>query len=104
MDSKWKPDWGPSKFSKSVKNSGATAIAARDFLVAYNINLNTTSTRRANAIAFDIRTEMVSLEEFNDTRKNIIKNIDILGREINHRDLSISIYDDYSVEKKYVIK
>ena len=35
--------------------SGATAIGARDFLVAYNVNLNTTSTRRANAIAFDVR-------------------------------------------------
>lgn len=51
----WKPDFGPSKFNKSVERSGATAISARDFLVAYNINLNTTSTRRANAIAFDIR-------------------------------------------------
>ena len=54
-DPNWKPDYGPSAFTDSVKKSGATAIAARDFLVAYNINLNTTSTRRANAIAFDIR-------------------------------------------------
>ena len=51
----WKPDFGPAKFNKSVVKSGATAISARDFLVAYNINLNTTSTRRANAVAFDIR-------------------------------------------------
>ena len=51
----WKPDEGPSNFNNDVKKSGATAIAARDFLIAYNINLNTTSTRRANAIAFDIR-------------------------------------------------
>ncbi len=51
----WKPDFGPSEFTKSVARSGATAISARDFLVAYNINLNTTSTRRANAVAFDIR-------------------------------------------------
>ena len=51
----WKPDFGPVEFNKSVVKSGATAISARDFLVAYNINLNTTSTRRANAIAFDIR-------------------------------------------------
>ena len=51
----WKPDYGPNKFNTSVKKSGATAIAARDFLIAYNINLNTTSTRRANAIAFDLR-------------------------------------------------
>ena len=54
-DPQWKPDYGPSAFEKSVPKSGATAIAARDFLVAYNINLNTTSTRRANAIAFDLR-------------------------------------------------
>ena len=49
---KWKPDFGPAKFNA---RSGATAVGARDFLVAYNINLNTTSTRRANAIAFDVR-------------------------------------------------
>ena len=54
-DPQWKPDYGPSVFEKSVLKSGATAIAARDFLVAYNINLNTTSTRRANAVAFDLR-------------------------------------------------
>jgi glutamate formiminotransferase/formiminotetrahydrofolate cyclodeaminase len=48
----WKPDFGPAKFNA---RSGATAVGARDFLVAYNINLNTTSTRRANSVAFDIR-------------------------------------------------
>ncbi|MHC4449317.1 MAG: glutamate formimidoyltransferase [Planctomycetota bacterium] len=51
-DPKWKPDFGPATFNA---RSGATAVSARDFLVAYNINLNTTSTRRANAIAFDVR-------------------------------------------------
>ncbi len=51
----WKPDFGPAKYSESVSRTGATAISARDFLIAYNVNLNTTSTRRANAIAFDIR-------------------------------------------------
>lgn len=54
-DKNWKPDFGPEKFNDDVARTGATAIAARDFLVAYNVNLNTTSTRRANAIAFDIR-------------------------------------------------
>ena len=54
-DPLWKPDFGPCKMDDTVKKSGATAIAARDFLVAYNINLNTTSTRRANSVAFDIR-------------------------------------------------
>ena len=48
----WTPDFGPAVFD--VKR-GATVIGARDFLVAYNVNLNTTSTRRANAIAFDVR-------------------------------------------------
>ena len=55
IDPDWQPDYGPSKFNDSISKSGATAISARDFLVAYNINLNTTSTRRANAVAFDIR-------------------------------------------------
>jgi len=50
----WIPDFGPADFNKA-RTAGALAIGARDFLVAYNINLNTTSTRRANAIAFDIR-------------------------------------------------
>ena len=51
----WKPDFGPVQFNESVAKSGATAISARDFLIAVNFNLNTTSTRRANAIAFDVR-------------------------------------------------
>lgn len=50
--SEWKPDFGPAEFDAK---RGATVIGARDFLVAYNVNLNTTSTRRANAIAFDVR-------------------------------------------------
>ncbi len=48
----WKPDFGPGEFDAK---RGATVIGARDFLVAYNVNLNTTSTRRANSIAFDVR-------------------------------------------------
>lgn len=48
----WKPDFGPAEYSAK---SGATVIGARDFLVAYNANLNTTSVRRANSVAFDIR-------------------------------------------------
>lgn len=51
-DPAWQPDFGPTEFNS---RSGATAVGARDFLVAYNVNLNTTSTRRANAIAFDVR-------------------------------------------------
>jgi glutamate formiminotransferase/formiminotetrahydrofolate cyclodeaminase len=48
----WKPDFGPAEMDAK---RGATVIGARDFLVAYNVNLNTTSTRRANSIAFDVR-------------------------------------------------
>jgi glutamate formiminotransferase/formiminotetrahydrofolate cyclodeaminase len=48
----WKPDFGPAEFDTK---RGATVIGARNFLVAYNVNLNTTSTRLANAIAFDVR-------------------------------------------------
>ena len=50
--SAWEPDFGPARFQP---RTGATAVGAREFLVAYNVNLNTTSTRRANAIAFDVR-------------------------------------------------
>ncbi len=52
LQPEWKPDYGPAVFDA---RRGATVIGARDFLVAYNVNLNTTSTRRANAIAFDVR-------------------------------------------------
>ena len=47
----WKPDFGPAK----IGNAGATVIGAREFLVAYNANLNTKSVRRANSVAFDVR-------------------------------------------------
>lgn len=62
----WKPDFGPQEFDAK---RGGTVIGARDFLVAYNINLNTTSTRRANAIAFDIR--------------EAGRNIEVNGQKIN---------------------
>ncbi|MBR1835245.1 MAG: glutamate formimidoyltransferase [Bacteroidales bacterium] len=51
----WKPDFGPNEWNDHVAQTGATQVGARDFLVAINYNLNTTSTRRANAIAFDVR-------------------------------------------------
>ncbi|MPL66657.1 hypothetical protein SDC9_12344 [bioreactor metagenome] len=51
----WKPCFGPNKWDDKVATTGATAISARDFLIAVNYNLNTTSVRRANAIAFDVR-------------------------------------------------
>lgn len=54
-DPAWRPDYGPAEYTESVARSGASVIGARDFLLAVNFNLNTTSTRRANAIAFDVR-------------------------------------------------
>ena len=51
-DPQWAPDFGPAEFQP---RTGATAVGAREFLVAYNVHLNTTSTRRANAVAFDVR-------------------------------------------------
>ncbi len=69
----WKPDFGPAEFNDKVKGTGATAISARDFLIAYNVNLNTTSTRRANAIAFDIREAgRVKTEDGKPTGKKVL--------------------------------
>src|SRR5580698_10203596 len=64
----WAPDFGPAEFDI---RRGGTVIGARDFLVAYNVNLNTTSTRRANAIAFDVREAGRTLDEPNGTKKQI---------------------------------
>lgn len=49
------PDFGPGRYTEQAARSGATVVGARDFLIAVNFNLNTTSTRRANAIAYDVR-------------------------------------------------
>lgn len=54
-DPNWKPDFGPCEYNENIARTGISVIGARDFLVAINFNLNTTSTRRANAIAFDVR-------------------------------------------------
>lgn len=76
----WKPDFGPAEYIERVALSGATAVGARDFLVAYNVNLNTTSTRRANAIAFDIREKGRPVREGNPITGKIKK--DENGNEI----------------------
>ena len=66
----WKPDFGPATFNE---RSGATVIGARDFLVAYNANLNTRSVRRANAVAFDIRENgRVKTEDGTPTGKPVL--------------------------------
>lgn len=72
----WKPDFGPNKFTESVAKSGATAIGARDFLIAVNYNLNTTSTRRANAIAFDVREKGRKKREGNPITGKVVKDAD----------------------------
>ncbi|MFH0893333.1 MAG: glutamate formimidoyltransferase [Bacteroidota bacterium] len=77
QDPHWKPDFGPAEFNAQA---GATAVGARDFLVAYNVNLNTTSTRRANAIAFDIREKGRPQREGNSPTGKIMK--DEKGNEI----------------------
>jgi len=59
----WKPDFGPALFNEK---SGATVIGARDFLVAYNVNLNTKAVRRANSVAFDVR-EQGRIKTVDDT-------------------------------------
>ncbi len=69
-DPHWKPDFGPAKFNP---RTGAIAIGARDFLVAYNVNLNTTSSRRANAVAFDIREKGRPVREGNPITGKIKK-------------------------------
>lgn len=68
----WKPDFGPSQFNESIARSGATAVGARDFLIAVNYNLNTTSTRRANAIAFDVREKGRPMREGNSVTGKVV--------------------------------
>ncbi len=72
-DPHWKPDFGPAEFNEKVALTGATAVGARDFLVAYNVNLNTTSVRRANAVAFDIREKGRPVREGHPVTGKIVK-------------------------------
>ncbi|HQQ11914.1 MAG TPA: glutamate formimidoyltransferase [Bacteroidales bacterium] len=74
----WKPDFGPASFNE---RSGATAVGARDFLVAFNVNINTTSTRRANSIAYDVRERGRVLREGNPITGKIVK--DEKGNQVN---------------------
>jgi len=78
-DPDWKPDFGPGVFNK---RSGATAVGARDFLVAFNVNLNTTSERRANAIAFDVREKGRKIKNDNGEIINVpgtLKSVKAIG-------------------------
>ena len=67
------PDFGARPYDEGVARNGATAVGARDFLVAVNYNLNTTSTRRANAIAFDVREKGRPMREGNPIVGKIVK-------------------------------
>ncbi|WP_418983874.1 glutamate formimidoyltransferase [Alistipes sp.] len=67
------PDFGARPFDEGVARTGATAVGARDFLIAVNFNLNTTSTRRANAIAFDVREKGRPVREGNPVTGKVVK-------------------------------
>jgi glutamate formiminotransferase/formiminotetrahydrofolate cyclodeaminase len=69
----WKPDFGPAVMHAKA---GATVIGARDFLIAYNVNLNTTSVRRANSIAFDVRERGRVLREGDPVTGKVVKDAD----------------------------
>ncbi|HTB32996.1 MAG TPA: glutamate formimidoyltransferase [Bacteroidia bacterium] len=90
----WKPDFGPTELPV---RSGATVIGVRDFLVAYNVNLNTTSVRRANSIAFDIRERgrVVKDEKGNDVHlPGTLKSVKAIGwyiEEYGQAQVSINL-------------
>ena len=70
------PDFGPGEFTEKAAFSGATNVGARDFLIAVNFNLNTTSTRRANAVAFDVREKGRPKREGNPITGKVVKDAD----------------------------
>lgn len=72
-DPSWQPDFGPATWNEKVQKTGATAVGARHLLIAYNINLNTTSTRWANAIAYDIREKGRVMRTGNPLTGKIVK-------------------------------
>jgi glutamate formiminotransferase/formiminotetrahydrofolate cyclodeaminase len=73
QDPEWKPDFGPARFDAGA---GAVIVGARDFLVAFNVNLNTTSVRRANAIAFDVRERGREKREGDTPTGKVVKDAD----------------------------
>lgn len=77
----WKPDFGSNVWDDFTKRTGVTAVGARNFLVAYNINLNTTSTNKANSIAFDIRERGRVKREGNPITGKIV--LDEKGKKVN---------------------
>ena len=90
----WKPDYGPAEFPA---RSGATVIGVRDFLVAYNVNLNTVSVRRANAVAFDVRERgrvLTDAQGNKVTRPGTLKEVKAIGwyiEEYGQAQVSINL-------------
>ena len=82
QDPDWQPDYGPATFNPGA---GATVIGARDFLIAYNVNLNTRSERKANSVAFDIREKGRILRKGNPVTGEIIR--DELGEPLREEGL-----------------
>ena len=70
------PDFGPGSYTEKAARSGAVNVGARDFLIAVNFNLNTTSTRRANAVAFDVREKGRPKREGNPITGKVVKDAD----------------------------
>lgn len=79
-DEKRRPDFGPAAFDENVAKVGASNVGARNFLIAVNFNLNTTSTRRAMAVAFDVREKGRKARENNSLTGKVLK--DEQGNEI----------------------
>ena len=73
IDPERKPDFGPDSYTETVAKAGASNVGARDFLIAVNFNLNTTSTRRAMAVAFDVREKGRPAREGGSLTGKIIK-------------------------------
>lgn len=80
QDPDWKPDFGPCEYSDWVAKVGITNVGARDFLVAINYNLNTTSTRRANAVAYDVREKGRKVREGGSVVGKVL--LDANGKEV----------------------
>ena len=72
-DPQRQPDFGPGHYTERAAQAGATNVGARDFLIAVNYNLNTTSTRRANAVAFDVREKGRPMREGNPITGKVVK-------------------------------
>lgn len=95
-DPEWKPDFGPALFNE---RSGATAVGARYFLVAFNVNLNTTSTRLANAVAFDVREKGRTIRKENgeaETLPGSLKKVKAIGwyiKEYGIAQISMNLTD-----------